>query len=83
MKGLGHAAHDETIVLPVIPNGQDMRVLGDRFEAEYLPATLATAEVPIVLVARHGMYAWGADLRQARWHAELIEWLLRFRIETR
>jgi methylthioribulose-1-phosphate dehydratase len=29
------------------------------------------------------MYAWGADLHQARWHAELIEWLLRFKLETR
>jgi methylthioribulose-1-phosphate dehydratase len=82
LKGLGHAAHDETVVVPVIPNGQDMALLGDAFEASYLPATDAIAEVPVVLVARHGMYAWGADLKQARWHAELIEWLLRFRLET-
>ena len=83
LKGLGHSAHDETVIVPVIPNGQDMAVLGDAFEANYLPATEAVAEVPVVLVARHGMYAWGADLTQARWHAELIEWLLRFRLETR
>ena len=83
LKGLGHLAHDETVVIPVVPNSQDMVELGDAFEARYLPATSAVAEVPVVLVANHGMYAWGADLQQARWHAELIEWMLRFTIETR
>lgn len=83
LKGLGHLAHDETVVIPVVQNGQDMVELGDAFEAKYLPATSDVAEVPVVLVANHGMYAWGADLKQARWHAELIEWLLRFTIETR
>jgi methylthioribulose-1-phosphate dehydratase len=83
LKGLGHSAHDETVVVPVVQNSQDMVELGDAFEERYLPATDAVAEVPVVLVASHGMYAWGATLEQARWHAELIEWLLRFRVETR
>lgn len=82
LKGLGHSAHDQTVVVPVIPNGQDMRLVGDDFERAYLPATDTVAEVPVILVARHGMYAWGADMRQARWHAELVEWLLRFSLET-
>jgi methylthioribulose-1-phosphate dehydratase len=83
LKGLGHLAHDETVIVPVVQNSQDMVELGDAFEAVYLPATDTVAEVPVVLVANHGMYAWGADMHQARWHAELIEWLLRFTIETR
>jgi methylthioribulose-1-phosphate dehydratase len=83
LKGLGHAANDETVIVPVVQNSQDMVQLGDAFEASYLPATDSVAEVPLLLVARHGLYAWGADLTQARWHAELIEWLLRFSIETR
>ena len=83
LKGLGHLAHDETVIIPVVQNSQDMVELGDAFEASYLPATSTVAEVPVVLVANHGMYAWGADLQQARWHAELIEWMLRFTIETR
>lgn len=83
LKGLGHSAHDQTVVVPVIPNGQDMRLVGDDFERAYLPATDTLADVPVILVARHGMYAWGADMRQARWHAELVEWLLRFALETR
>lgn len=83
LKGLGHLAHDETVVIPVVQNSQDMVALGDAFEQRYLPANDTVAEVPVVLVANHGMYAWGANLEQARWHAELIEWLLRFTLETR
>jgi methylthioribulose-1-phosphate dehydratase len=83
LKGLGHRAHDETVLIPVIQNGQDMRELGDSFEAVYRPATTEIPEVPVVLVARHGMYVWGASLHEARWHAECIEWLLRFTLETR
>jgi methylthioribulose-1-phosphate dehydratase len=83
LKGLGHLAHDETVVIPVVQNSQDMVELGDAFAERYLPATVEVAEVPVVLVANHGMYAWGATLEQARWHAELVEWLLRFTIETR
>jgi methylthioribulose-1-phosphate dehydratase len=83
LKGLGHSAHDETVLIPVVQNSQDMVELGDAFVKRYLPATDDVAEVPVVLVANHGMYAWGATLEQARWHAELVEWLLRFTIETR
>lgn len=77
LKGIGHAAHGEQVRIPVIANGQDMRAVGDAFEREHEPG------VPALLVARHGMYAWGRDLTEARHHAEIVEWLLRFRIETR
>jgi methylthioribulose-1-phosphate dehydratase len=77
LKGIGRAAQDEDVRVPVIANGQDMRVLGDAFEKAREPG------VPALLVARHGMYVWGRDLIQARHHAEIIEWLFRFKIETR
>jgi methylthioribulose-1-phosphate dehydratase len=83
LKGIGHLAHNETVVIPVVQNSQDMVELGDAFEAVYLRPGAGVAEVPAVLVANHGIYVWGADLRQARWHAELIEWMLRFTVETR
>lgn len=76
LKGLGHRAHGERVVIPVVPNGQDMRVLGDAFERQYARPTATVAEVPALIVADHGIYAWGADLRQARWHLELTEALL-------
>ncbi|WP_156756795.1 methylthioribulose 1-phosphate dehydratase [Actinokineospora pegani] len=72
LKGFGRAAHDDEVVIPVVPNSQDMRVLGDAFAAGFDPAT------PALVVARHGVYVWGEDLRQARHRAECLEWLLRF-----
>jgi methylthioribulose-1-phosphate dehydratase len=69
LKALGRPADRPTTRLPVIQNSQDMTVLGD--------AALATLEpaVPALLVAGHGLYAWGEDLRSARRHAEAVDWL--------
>lgn len=77
LKGISRSAHDEDVRLPVAANDQDMAVLGDAFERVYRPG------IPALLVARHGMYAWGRDLSQARHHTETVEWLLRFQLETR
>ncbi|OLR92124.1 methylthioribulose 1-phosphate dehydratase [Actinokineospora bangkokensis] len=71
LKGFGRPA-DSRVVVPVVPNSQDMRVLGDAFEAGYDPAT------PALVVARHGVYVWGDDLVHARHRLECLEWLLRF-----
>ncbi|MCS5715547.1 methylthioribulose 1-phosphate dehydratase [Herbiconiux sp. CPCC 205716] len=83
LKGIGHSAHGERVVIPVVQNHQDMRVLGDDFERVYRPAADGVAEVPALIVASHGIYAWGADLRQARWHLELTEALLQIALATR
>jgi methylthioribulose-1-phosphate dehydratase len=77
LKGIGRNAHDETVTIPVVPNGQDMRVLGDEV------AKVFDARTPAIVVARHGMYAWGRDLLQARHHTEIVEFLLQFGVETR
>lgn len=76
LKGLGHAAHDEEVTIPVVPNSQDMSELGDAFETAYRPG------VPALIVARHGLYVWGEDLKQARHHAECLDWLLQFTLAT-
>lgn len=65
---------DSRVVLPVIENSQDMDVLGDRWAAAFEPT------VPAVVVAGHGLYAWGAHLRQARHHIEAVESLLQIRL---
>lgn len=70
LKIFGHPAEGEEITLPVIANSQDMRVLGDRLEAARDP------RMPAVVVAGHGIYAWGPDPRKARHHTEVVEWLL-------
>ena len=72
LKGLGRGAHDDLVIVPVVANSQDMTVLGDAFQEVWRP------DVPALLVARHGVYVWGDDLRQARQYMESLEWLLRF-----
>ncbi|AXB47022.1 methylthioribulose 1-phosphate dehydratase [Amycolatopsis albispora] len=73
LKGFGRRAHDDLVTVPVVPNSQDMRVLGDAFEAGF------RADTPALIVARHGIYVWGDDLAHARQRLECLEWLLRFR----
>lgn len=77
LKGFGRRAHHDSVTVPVVPNSQDMGVLGDAFEAGFRPDT------PALIVARHGLYVWGADLSQARHRLECLEWLLRFVTATR
>jgi methylthioribulose-1-phosphate dehydratase len=76
LKGLGRAAHDDLVLIPVVANDQDMRMLGDAFEAGFDAAT------PALIVARHGLYVWGRDLAQARTRTECLEWMLRLVITT-
>jgi methylthioribulose-1-phosphate dehydratase len=83
LKGIGHTAHDESVVIPVIANDQDMAIESERFDSVYMPPTPETAEVPALIVAGHGMYAWGADVAAARRHLEIAEWMLRFTVATR
>jgi methylthioribulose-1-phosphate dehydratase len=70
LKGIGLPAEGERVTVPVIGNSQDMRELGDRLEKAHQP------RVPAVVVAGHGLYAWGADPLQARHYTEAVQWLL-------
>jgi methylthioribulose-1-phosphate dehydratase len=71
LKAFGRADH-ETVTIPVVVNSQDMTELATRFEAAWVP------ETPAFVVARHGLYCWGADHTQARHHTEAVEWLLEY-----
>lgn len=76
LKGIGRAADGDPVTIPVIENSQDMRELGDRFAKQYETTT------PAVLIARHGLYAWGRDVLQARHHTEIVAWVLDYLIAT-
>jgi methylthioribulose-1-phosphate dehydratase len=69
-KGIGLPAAGERVAVPVIGNSQDMGELGDRLERA------RDARVPAVVVADHGLYAWGPDGLRARHHTEIVQWLL-------
>ncbi|PRI10179.1 methylthioribulose-1-phosphate dehydratase [Leucobacter massiliensis] len=78
LKGIGHPAHDVTVRVPVIPNHQDMAVEAARFDEVYRDPVPGVPEVPALIVAGHGMYAWGDSVMAARRHLEITEWLLRY-----
>ncbi|HAN72113.1 MAG TPA: methylthioribulose 1-phosphate dehydratase [Actinobacteria bacterium] len=70
MKGLGCSAEGDVYTVPVVENSQDMAVLSERIRRALNPA------VPVVLVADHGMYVWGASLDDAANRTESADWLL-------
>lgn len=72
-KGLaGIASHETAVEIPVFANDQDTQALARRVEERIG----AGARVPGFLLAGHGLYAWGADAREARRHLETLEFLL-------
>jgi methylthioribulose-1-phosphate dehydratase len=71
LKGLeGITSHTCAVNVPVLANDQDLR----RLSAEAIPH-LGTAPHGL-LIAGHGLYAWGASLAIARRHLEIHEFLL-------
>lgn len=71
LKGLaGIDSHRRVVTLPVLANDQDLA----RLSATAGPLL---GEAPHgLLIAGHGLYAWGRDLAEARRHLEILEWLL-------
>jgi methylthioribulose-1-phosphate dehydratase len=71
LKGLqGITSHDVTVRIPVLANDQDLERLS-RIARPLLP------EAPWgLLIAGHGLYAWGENLPMARRHLEIHEFLL-------
>jgi methylthioribulose-1-phosphate dehydratase len=69
LKGIGRGAHGDTVVVPVVANSQDMADLSNRILAARDPG------VPGVIVAEHGLYAWGATLGEAIDRTESFDWL--------
>ena len=76
LKGIGRQASGDVVRVPVVPNSQDMRELASRFDEAW------ERDTPALIVATHGLYAWGADALQARHHTEIVEWLLELELET-
>ena len=74
LKGLeGIRTHDTTVDLPIVPNSQDMQTLSDQVRSRLNEKkTVAYG----LLIAGHGLYAWGDSLFQAKRHLEVWEFLL-------
>ena len=73
LKGLARVkTHEHREWLPILENSQDMLALADRVGDTLRQHQNAHG----FLLRRHGLYAWGDDLSQARRHVEILEFLL-------
>lgn len=71
LKGLeGITSHTTTVSIPVLANDQDLHRLRAVAEPQLDQAPHA------LLIAGHGLYAWGRDLASAQRHLEILEFLL-------
>ena len=77
LKGLGRWEPGAAVTVPVVPNHPDIpelaRAVGDAID----PA------VPGVLVAGHGLYAWGPDPARCKRHVEILEFLFQVALARR
>lgn len=73
LKGLaGVTTHEHREWLPILENSQDMLTLADRVARTLEQHPNAHG----FLLRRHGLYAWGANLAEAKRHIEILEFLL-------
>ena len=71
LKGLeGITTHATAVQIPVLANDQNLPRLADRARP------LLPAAPQGLLIAGHGLYAWGRDLSTAQRHLEILEFLL-------
>ena len=73
LKGLdGIVTHEHREWVPIVDNSQDMQELAGRMRDALTEHPAAHG----LLLRRHGLYTWGADLAQAGRHVEILEFLL-------
>jgi methylthioribulose-1-phosphate dehydratase len=72
LKGLdGVTTHEHREWIPILENSQNMSSL-----AETMREVLATYPAAhAVLLRRHGLYTWGRNLKEAKRHVEILEFL--------
>lgn len=67
----GIPTHETTVQLPVFDNTQDMIAFGELLKKEQNRLT-----IPAFIMRKHGTYAWGKSLFEAKRHLETTEYLL-------
>ena len=73
LKGLeGVRTHENREWLPIVGNSQDMREVAAGIRTVLDEQQNAHG----FLLHKHGLYSWGKDLREARRHIEILEFLL-------
>ena len=74
----GQDSHKAAMDLPVLPNNQHIPNL-----AAQVDVLLDGGPLWGYLIEGHGLYAWGADMAEARRHLEAFEFLLACELEMR
>lgn len=73
LKGLkGVRTHEHREFLPIIENSQNMSSLADSVS----DVLLKYPHVHGILLRRHGLYTWGSNLKEAKRHIEILEFLM-------
>jgi methylthioribulose-1-phosphate dehydratase len=77
IKGIqGNDTHETTVDLPILHNAQDMQEF-----CEKLALRRAELKHYGFLIAKHGIYAWGKDIPEAKRHLEVWEYMLECEFE--
>ena len=76
----GLATHDAEVLLPVVPNDQDIARMQAGLDALW---DRAASVVPGYLIAGHGSYVWAPDMPTALVRMEALEFMLRCELEER
>lgn len=72
LKGLsGVETHDHTEVVPIIENSQDQIAQSHVLQN----VLLETGDIHGIYIRRHGLFAWGETVAEARRHVEIFEHL--------
>lgn len=74
----GNTTHEAEVIVPVLPNSQDMPVLAARVDA-----LLDEGPMWGYLIDGHGLYAWGRDMAEARRHLDAFDFLLGCELDLR
>ena len=78
VKGMrGYQSYEETLHLPLFENTQDMESLAVAVSSRLTPGAGCRG----FILAGHGLYAWGASMREARRHTEALEFMLACELE--
>ncbi|WP_370306206.1 methylthioribulose 1-phosphate dehydratase [Sinimarinibacterium flocculans] len=74
----GISTHEAAVEVPVFANDQDIARLAATVDAHLRERP----QTPAYLIAGHGLYAWGADVEQARWRVEALEFMFECELQA-
>ncbi len=77
LKVFGLKTHESSIVIPILPNTQDMQTLG------HTVGPLLDTALKILVLEGHGVYAWGANPDEAMYRIEALEYLCQLQFYRR